>query len=340
MGPGLRRGDNRERGKNEPMTDIAPSPLSPAGETLLRHYRSQVMTRRVYTVLGVVGVLVALVLAMNYANAANSGKFFERLPFMFDFIKNFVPRDPLEIFRAMFGLESPYFDGSAKYDYTSSRVYLTDSFYIPYFIYQLIVTVNIAIVSTIIGASFAFLLCFFAATNLVGAGAVRWFVRRIMEVLRAFPEIVIAGLLTAVLSIGPIAAIVAVSLHTIGALGKLFFEVVENSDMKPDEGLKSVGASWAERVRYSIVPQVMPNFVSYALLRLEINVRASTIIGAVGGGGIGEVFRLSIGRDYAAQTYAIIILLLVTIIAIDQLSGALRRRLVGDQSFNFGKASI
>lgn len=314
--------------------------LSPAGETLLQHYRSQVMTRRVYTILVVLGVLVALIAAMSYANSANSGKFFERLPYMFDFIKNFMPRDPLEIFRAMFGLESPYFDGSAKYDYTSSNIWLTDTIYIPNYIYQLIVTVNIAVVSTIIGGAFAFCLCFFAATNLVGAGAVRWVVRRIMEVMRAFPEIVIAGLLTAVLSIGPIAAIAAVSLHTVGALGKLFFEVVENADMKPDEGLKSVGASWLERVRFAIVPQVMPNFVSYGLLRMEINVRASTIIGAVGGGGIGEVFRLSIGRDYAAQTYAIIILLLVTIIAIDQLSGWLRRRLVGDASFNFGKASV
>ena len=323
------------------MADIAPSTgLTPATETLLRHYRGQVLTRRVYSLIAVAGVLVALFLAMNYANSANSGKFFERLPSMFAFIKNFVPRDPLEIFRAMFDLPSPYFDGSAKYDYTSERVYVTEWFYIPHFIYQLIVTVNIAIVSTIIGGAIGFVLCFFAATNLVGAGVVRWVARRIMEVLRAFPEIVIAGMLTAVLSIGPIAAIVAVSLHTIGALGKLFFEVVENADMKPDEGLRSVGATWLERVRFAIVPQVMPNFVSYGLLRLEINVRASTIIGAVGGGGIGEVFRLSIGRDYAAQTYAIIILLLVTIIAIDQFSGWLRRRLVGDQSFNFGKASV
>src|SRR5690606_22447286 len=120
-------------------------------QSILEHYRRQVQTRRVYSVLIVAGVVIALAMAMNYANAANSGKFFERLPYMFDFIKNFVPRDPLEIFRAMFDLESPYFDGSAKYDYTSSRVYLTDSFYIPHFIYQLVVTVNIAVVSTLIG---------------------------------------------------------------------------------------------------------------------------------------------------------------------------------------------
>ncbi|MFD1252823.1 Phosphate-import permease protein PhnE [Devosia equisanguinis] len=323
------------------MADISQNlpGLSPAGETVLRHYRAQVFNRRIYSLVIVVGLIAALAAAMAFANAQNSGKFIERLPYMFDFIKTFLPRDPLEIVRAMFDLPSPYLDGSQKYDYTANRVYLTDTLYIPYFIYQLVVTVNIAIVATIIGGAIAFLLCFFAATNLVGARAVRWSVRRIMEVMRAFPEIVIAGLLTAILSIGPIAAIVAIALHTIGALGKLFFEVVENVDMKPDEGLKSVGATWLERVRYAIVPQVMPNFVSYTLLRLEINVRASTIIGAVGGGGIGEVFRLSIGRDYAAQTYAIIILLLITIIAIDQFSGWLRRRLVGNQGFELGRAA-
>ena len=102
--------------------------LSQAGATLLEHYRGQVRTRRIYTILVVIGVLVALFAAMSYANSANSGKFFERLPYMFDFIKNFMPRDPFEIFRAMFGIESPYFDGSAKYDYTSSNIYLTDTF--------------------------------------------------------------------------------------------------------------------------------------------------------------------------------------------------------------------
>ncbi|GLQ08783.1 phosphonate ABC transporter, permease protein PhnE [Devosia yakushimensis] len=322
------------------MADLSePNGLSPSSALLLRHYRSQVFIRRIYSVIGVVLVLVALGAAMNFANAANSGKFFERIPYMFDFLKNFVPNDPLEIFRAMFDLESPYYDGSQKFDYTSERHYIAGGLYIPNFIYQLIITVNIAIVSTIIGGGLAFLLCFFAATNLVGAGPVRWIVRRIMEVFRAFPEIVIAGLLTAVLSIGPIAAIAAVSLHTIGALGKLFFEVVENADMKPEEGLRSVGANWLERVRFAIVPQVMPNFVSYALLRTEINVRASTIIGAVGGGGIGEVFRLSIGRDHAAKTYAIIILLLITIVCIDQFSGWLRRRLVGNQSFELGRGA-
>lgn len=324
------------------MADIGeqhPGGLGPAASTVMRHYQQQLNTRRIYTAIAIVVFLIALGASLNFANAANAGKFFERLPYLFDFLKNFVPDSPMEIFRAMFDLPSPYADGSLKYNYTADRVYFTESLYIPNFIYQLIITINIAMVSTIIGASTAFVLCFFASTNLVGAGATRWVVRRIMEVMRAFPEIVIAGLLTAILSIGPIAAIIAISVHTIGALGKLFFEVVENSDMKPDEGLRAAGASWVERVRFAIVPQVLPNFVSYTLLRAEINVRASTIIGAVGGGGIGEVFRLAIGRDHAAKTYAIVILLFISIVAIDQFSGWLRRRLIGHQSFEFGRGA-
>ncbi len=319
--------------------DLQNGGLSASSATVMRHYQRQLATRRIYTIISLVVFLIILGASLNFANDANSGKFFERLPYFFDFMKTFVPDSPLEVFRAMFDLPSPYADGSLKYDYTADRVYISGSFYIPHFIYQLIITLNIALVSTIIGTAFAFVLCFFASTNLVGAGLVRWVVRRTMEILRAFPEIVIAGLLTAILSIGPIAAIIAISVHTIGALGKLFFEVVENADMKPDEGLRAAGANWLERVRFAIVPQVLPNFVSYALLRAEINVRASTIIGAVGGGGIGEVFRLAIGRDHAAKTYAIILLLLVTIIAVDQFSAWLRRRLIGHQSFEFGRGA-
>jgi phosphonate transport system permease protein len=314
--------------------------LGQSASTVMRHYQQQLRTRRIYTAISIVVFLIALGASLNFANNANSGKFFERLPYLFDFIKTFVPDSPLEIFRAMFDLPSPYDDGSLKYNYTADRVYVTDNFYIPFFIYQLIITLNIALVSTLIGTGFAFILCFFASTNLVGAGIVRWVVRRIMEVMRAFPEIVVAGLLTAILSIGPIAAIVAITIHTVGALGKLFFEVVENADMRPDEGLRAAGANWLERVRYAIAPQVLPNFVSYALLRAEINVRASTIIGAVGGGGIGEVFRLAIGRDHAAKTYAIIILLLITIIAVDQFSSWLRRRLIGQQAFDSAQGTV
>lgn len=317
-------------------TNAGPDGLSDAGRIVHEHYRQLVRTRRLYSLLAIGALAVFLCGALWFADASNAGKFFERLPYFFDFFIHFRPDDPFEIFRAMFDLASPYADGSQKYDYPEGRVYLFGEVYLPEYFYQLLVTVNIAVLSTLIGATLGFALCFFAASNITGSRPLRFATRRVFELMRAFPEIVIAGLLVAIFSIGPIGAIAAVALHTVGALGKLFYEVVENADMKPDEGLRAVGANWLERVRFGVVPQVMPNFISYALLRTEINVRASTIIGAVGGGGIGEIFRRSLSNDHPAKTYAIVILLFLTIILIDWISGYLRKRLVGSAAFKFG----
>lgn len=301
------------------------------------HWREMHSRKRLYTWGGVIAMVVAMGASLWFANETNSGKFFDRLPHVFDFFFDFIPRDWMEPFRALFDLPSPYDDGSLKYNYDDGRIYLTDSFYVPQYFYKMAETLNIALLSTLIGFTFGFLLCFLAAKNLTTRRWLRFFVRRFMELLRAFPEIVIAGFFLAIFSLGPIAAIIAVSIHTIGALGKMYFEVVENADMRPDEGLRASGANWVERVRFGIVPQVMPNFMSYSLLRFEINVRASTIIGAVGGGGIGESLRLSISRGHEAKTIAIILLLFITIVIVDQFSAWLRGRLVGAQAFEFGR---
>ncbi|OXT02916.1 phosphonate ABC transporter, permease protein PhnE [Notoacmeibacter marinus] len=300
---------------------------------LVDRWESEIRKRRLYTAL-TVGLIALLTLAsLIFANETNAGKFFDRLPYFFDFFGDLVPRDALEPVRALFDLPSPYDNGSFKYDYPMGRHDFIGTLYIPEYFMAMLETLNIAILSTLIGFTFGFLLCFLASRNLVRNFWLRGTVRRLMELLRAFPEIVIAGFFVAIMSLGPIPAIAAVAIHTIGALGKLFFETVENADMKADEGLRAAGASWVERVRFGIVPQVIPNFMSYTLLRLEINVRASTIIGAVGGGGIGELLRLSISRGHEAKTLAIVFLLFCTIVAVDQFSAWLRRRLIGDQAF-------
>lgn len=311
--------------------------FSEKGALIERHFQELAGRRRLYTWLGLAVLFLALTGSLWFANETNAGKFFDRLPHFFDFVGDLVPRDGAEIGRALFDLPSPYDDGSLKYDYPEGRLYLTDTIYVPEYVYKMLETLNIAIFSTIFGLAFGFLLSFLAARNLMPNPWVRGPVRRLMELLRAFPEVVIAGFFLAILSLGPIPAIIAVSVHTVGALGKLFFEVVENADMRPDEGLKAAGGNWFERVWFGIVPQVMPNFMSYFLLRLEINVRASTIIGAVGGGGIGEPLRLSISQGHEAKTLAIVLLLLSTIIAVDQFSAWLRRRLVGDQAFQLAQ---
>lgn len=309
--------------------------LGENGTLIHRHWAELAARRRIYTAVGLAVFAVALAGSLWFANDSNSGKFIERLPYLLDFIQELIPRDPWEIFRALLDLPSPYDDGSFKYNYPEGRYHITDSLYVPEYVYKMIETINIAVLSTLIGLVFGFALSFLAARNMMPNAWLRALVRRVMEVLRAFPEVVIAGFFLAILSLGPIPAIIAVSIHTIGALGKMYYEVIENADMKPDEGLRAAGGNWIERVRFGMVPQVLPNFASYALLRLEINVRASTIIGAVGGGGIGELLRLSISQGHEAKTLAIMLLLFATIISVDQLSAWLRRKLTGEQSFQF-----
>lgn len=315
------------------MTFADSQPQLQSSHDIAESWRKVVARRRMYTGLGFLVLFIAFVGSVRFADESNAGHFFDRLPHLFDFLSWLVPKDWSDVWRALFDIASPNDKGGQEFNFDLGRVYIWGDFYIPEYFELMIITFNVALVSTIIGFIFAVPLSFMAARNLTPSNPLRIAVKRFMEFLRAFPEIVIAGLFSAILSIGPIAAIIAISLHCIGALGKLFYEVIENVDMRSDEGMRSVGASWLERVRFAALPQVLPNFMSYALLRLEINVRASTIIGAVGGGGIGEELKLSISRGFGAKTLALVLLLFVTIFAVDQFSAWLRRRLVGENAF-------
>lgn len=315
------------------IADTQPHVPMPSTKEIATAWDRMIARRRFYTALGLVILIVAFVSSVRFADESNAGHFFDRLPHLFDFLSWLIPKDWADVWRALFDIASPNDKGGEEFNFANGRVYVWGSFYIPEYFELMIITINIALVSTIIAFIFAVPLSFLAARNLTKNWPLRIFTKRIMEFLRAFPEIVIAGLFSAILSIGPVAAIIAITLHTIGALGKLFYEVAENIDMKPDEGMRAVGANWLERVRFAALPQVMPNYASYALLRLEINVRASTIIGAVGGGGIGEELKLSISRGFGAKTVALVLLLFVTIVAVDQFSAWLRRRLVGEHAF-------
>lgn len=198
------------------------------------------------------------------------------------------------------------------------------------FLPSLIETVNIAAVATLIGALAAVMLSLLATRGLARWPRMIPVFRRTMDGLRAIPEIVIALVLIYILGGGPVPAVIAIALHTGGALGKLFSEVAENADLKPVEGLTSVGATWAQRMWLGVIPQVGPNWISYGLLRFEINVRASAILGFVGEGGIGYDLKLAMqwGQGRFDQVVAIFVLLFLTIFAIDRISDHFRNRLV------------
>lgn len=198
-----------------------------------------------------------------------------------------------------------------------------------HFFPSLIETLNIAAASTLLGAVAGTILSLLSTRGLARWPLLIPVFRRIMDVLRAIPEIVIALVLIFILGGGPVPAMIAIALHTAGALGKLFSEVNENASLKPVEGLQSVGANWAQRMYLGVIPQVGPNYVSYALLRFEINIRASAILGFVGAGGIGYDLRnaMSWGQGRYDEAAAIFILLFLTIVVVDQISGHLRDRL-------------
>ncbi|WP_428698078.1 phosphonate ABC transporter, permease protein PhnE [Stappia sp.] len=195
---------------------------------------------------------------------------------------------------------------------------------------SLIETVNIAAVATLVGAIGATFLSLLSTRGLARFPRAIPLFRRLMDAMRAIPEIVVALVLIFILGGGPVPAMIAIALHTTGALGKLFSEVSENADLKPVEGLASAGASWSQSMWLGVLPQVMPNWFSYALLRFEINVRASAILGFVGSGGIGYDLKTAMqwGQGRYDQVVAIFILLFATIVAIDQVSSYYRHRLV------------
>jgi phosphonate transport system permease protein len=190
-------------------------------------------------------------------------------------------------------------------------------------------TVQMAIVATVMGFTSAFVLCFAASRNLVISRPIVFCARRVLEILRGIPQVVLAFILVWPFSIGPLAGILAIGIHTTGALGKLFSELNENTDLRAVEGIRSVGGSWLAQMRYGIVPQVLPGFFSYALLRFEINVRSSTIIGFVGAGGIGQELRRVIGFNIYEEVSAICILILLIVVVIDLASERIRHRFIG-----------
>ncbi len=190
-------------------------------------------------------------------------------------------------------------------------------------------TILIAFMATVFGVAGGFLLSFPASRNLAPNKWVLWITRRYLEIARTVPELVWALIFVFCFSVGPMAGVLAIGLHATGALGKLYSEVNENIDMRPLEGVKAAGGTWFDQIRYGAVPQVLPNILSYTLLRFEINVRASSIIGYVGAGGLGQEFRTAMSFQEYTDLSALFVIIFITVVIIDYGSEKLRHRVIG-----------
>jgi phosphonate transport system permease protein len=190
-------------------------------------------------------------------------------------------------------------------------------------------TLLIAYLGTVIGAVGAFVLSFLAARNVARSKTSAFMAKRFLEICRTVPEIVFALIFVIAFGLGPIPGVMALAIHTFGALGKQFGEVIENIDMRPVEGVSAAGAGWTETMRYAVLPQVASNFVSYGLLRFEMNVRGAAIMGFVGAGGIGQELLTAIRKFYYSDISALLLMLIATVMIIDLATERVRHRLIG-----------
>jgi len=284
------------------MADLTAAPLTTAD--IRAQYVEMTRRKRLYGGIILV-VFVALMMAgFRTADGRNAGSFYDGITHVFDY--------PNEVL------------AEASEKVTELPGHLVN------FFPALIETLNIAAASTLVGLVFGTLLSLLSTRGMAPWPRLIPLFRRIMDICRAIPEIVIALVLIFLLGGGPVPAMIAIAIHTAGALGKLFSEVNENASLKPVEGLESVGSSWGQRMWLGVIPQVGPNYVSYALLRFEINIRASAILGFVGAGGIGYELKnaMSWGQGRYDEAAAIFLLLFITIVVVDQISSGMRDRLI------------
>ena len=200
----------------------------------------------------------------------NLSQIIDGFPRLSDYIVKILPNLDIKLI-----FENSKTEGSIQYWYFNFKKYAA-------LLYE---TFNMAVLATLMGFIFALILSFLSAKNITPNIYSYHLVKRILEFLRGVPEIIFAILFVWALGVGPLAGIIAITIHTTGALGKLFSEVHENADLKTCEAIRSHGGNWVSEMRYGIIPKVLPNIISYALLRFEINIRASTVIGFVGAGG-------------------------------------------------------
>jgi phosphonate transport system permease protein len=237
----------------------------------------------------------------------------------------------LKTFFAYLGNFASYFDRILKLD-DGSRVWTNFGEWFwgwQKWLRMLGETLLISYVGTLIGTVCAFVLNFLAAENTSPSNWLRFIIRRLMEFARTVPGIVFALIFVIAFGLGPMAGVLAVAIHSTGALGKQFSEIVENAEMKPVEGVRSTGAGWISCMRFAVLPQVIAGYASYALLRFEINVRESSVMGFVGAGGIGQELVVAIRKFYYSDVSAILVMIVVTVFMIDISTGWLRGRLFG-----------
>ncbi|MEM9467562.1 MAG: phosphonate ABC transporter, permease protein PhnE [Actinomycetota bacterium] len=200
-------------------------------------------------------------------------------------------------------------------------------------------SVYIAWVGTLIGAAISLPLAFLASNNITPA-FIRLPVRQLFNVIRAVPELIIAMVLLSVVPLGPWAGTLALGFNSVGTLGKLSSEEIENADRGPVEAVEACGGRWVSAVRWGMLPQVMPVIASYWLFRFEINVRASAVLGLIGAGGVGGELVAQLNFRNFPEVGAVLIMTIAVVVFIDIVSASVRRRIITGSAPDQGSRTV
>ncbi|MGZ3441292.1 MAG: phosphonate ABC transporter, permease protein PhnE, partial [Polyangia bacterium] len=196
---------------------------------------------------------------------------------------------------------------------------------VPAVIESTIVTVQLALIGTVLAVPLALILGFLAAENVVGSRLARGLIRVGLNFNRSIDTLIVALILVSAVGLGPLPGVIALALNSIGGLGKPFYETIETLDPRPVEAMRSVGATRLQVLRWGIWPQFAPYFISIVLFRFELNVRVSTVLGLVGAGGIGFLLITFMrGAEYDKVT-VVIASIVILVMALDAISTRLRK---------------
>lgn len=193
-------------------------------------------------------------------------------------------------------------------------------------ILEMLETIAIAYAGGIAASIIAIPIAFLASRNI--GGRLNYVGKAILNAIRAIPSIIFAILFVATLGVGPYPGVLAISINSIGMIGKLYAEVIESIDMNMVDAIRASGGNRVQAIWYGVLPQVLPDFASFSIYRFEIDVRASTVLGLVGAGGIGVPLMIAQQQRNWEDVGIILIIVIAFVTIIDKLSGKIREKLV------------
>jgi len=196
-------------------------------------------------------------------------------------------------------------------------------------LWSILETLSMAFAGTSLGAIGALFFGLLGAGNISPSKVIREATKRLLAAERSIPSLIYILLLVVVIGLGPFAGMIVIAMGTVGMLGKLFAEAIENIDPKPLESLESTGATRIQMVRYAVLPQVIPSLIANTLYQFDVNLRVALFLGVVGGGGIGVNLQMAMSLFRYADALAITMVTLVLIWSAEKISDRLRKKVIG-----------